>query len=84
MGFLYFPNIPESTKAPYLKPEEVKLALDRLPPKRADAHNISPWSLTKRVFGSPALYVSSKASWNHIDCCIQLHPHLFLRDLRCA
>jgi ACS family pantothenate transporter-like MFS transporter len=52
---LYFPDLPETTKAPYLKPEEIKLALDRLPPKQEDGHNINPWSLITRVFASPAL-----------------------------
>lgn len=57
MGFLYFPDTPELTKAPFLSQEEVQLALDRLPPKKSDGHNIDPWSLTVRVFTSPAFYI---------------------------
>jgi ACS family pantothenate transporter-like MFS transporter len=57
MGFLYFPDIPEQTKAPYLSESEKQLALDRLPPKNEEGHNINPWSLAKRVFGSPAFYI---------------------------
>lgn len=57
MGFLYFPDTPELTKAPFLSQQEVQLALDRLPPKKADGHNIDPWSLTVRVFTSPAFYI---------------------------
>lgn len=55
MGFLYFPDIPETTKAPYLSESEKQLALARLPPKREDGHNINPWSLAKRTFTSSAL-----------------------------
>lgn len=57
MGFLYFPDTPELTKAPYINAEEKQLALDRLPPKKEDGHNIDPWSLTVRVFTSPAFYI---------------------------
>ncbi|RDW56995.1 hypothetical protein BP6252_13948 [Coleophoma cylindrospora] len=57
MGFLYFPDTPELTKAPFLSEAEKNLALDRLPPKKADGHNIDPWSLTVRVFTSPAFYI---------------------------
>ncbi|KAI8161012.1 Pantothenate transporter liz1 [Colletotrichum sp. SAR 10_70] len=57
VGFLYFPDTPEQTKAPWISESEKRLALDRLPPKREDGHNINPWSLAKRVFGSPAFYI---------------------------
>ena len=57
MGYLYFPDTPETTKAPWINPSERQLALDRLPPKLEDGHNINPWSLAKRVFGSPAFYI---------------------------
>lgn len=57
MGFLYFPDTPELTKAPFLSQAEVQLALNRLPPKKADGHNIDAWSLTVRVFTSPAFYI---------------------------
>jgi ACS family pantothenate transporter-like MFS transporter len=54
-GYLYFPDLPENTRAPYLSEGERKLALNRLPPKKEDGHSIAPWSLTKRVLGQPAL-----------------------------
>ena len=57
LGFLYFPDTPESTRAPYLSPSEVKLAIDRLPPKCPGSHNIDPWSLLKRVFTAPSFYI---------------------------
>ncbi|KAJ1324576.1 MFS transporter ACS family pantothenate transporter [Microdochium nivale] len=57
MGFYYFPDVPESTSARWLDKAERELALSRLPPKNPDGHNIQPWSLAKRVFGSPALYI---------------------------
>jgi MFS transporter, ACS family, pantothenate transporter len=54
-GYFYFPDIPEITDAPYLSKEERQLALDRLPPKGVDSHNIQPSSLMKRVLGKPIL-----------------------------
>ncbi|KAM0550695.1 hypothetical protein ACHAPJ_008759 [Fusarium lateritium] len=56
-GFLYFPDVPEYTEAPYLSEKERQLALDRLPPKNEDGHSIQAWSLVKRVMGHPLLYV---------------------------
>ncbi|KAH6963163.1 major facilitator superfamily domain-containing protein [Fusarium avenaceum] len=56
-GFLYFPDIPENTKAPYLSQEERKLAVSRLPPIQKDGHNIMPLSLIKRVFFTPMFWV---------------------------
>ncbi|KAF5646012.1 pantothenate transporter liz1 [Fusarium sp. NRRL 52700] len=47
-SFLYFPDIPDITKARYLSQNERKLAVARLPPIKADGHNIMPISLTKR------------------------------------
>jgi hypothetical protein len=55
VGYLYFPDTPEATKAPYITPSEKQLALARLPAKLEDSHNINPWSLAKRTFTSPAL-----------------------------
>lgn len=55
MGYMYFPDTPEKTKASFLKESEKRLALTRLPVKREDGHNINPWSLAKRVVTSPAL-----------------------------
>ncbi|KAI1340705.1 MFS general substrate transporter [Xylariaceae sp. FL0016] len=57
MGFCYFPDTPEQTKASWISESERRLALERLPPKKEDGHNINPWSLAKRVFGSPAFYI---------------------------
>ncbi|KAF3764079.1 MFS general substrate transporter [Cryphonectria parasitica EP155] len=57
MGYLYFPDIPENTKASFLSESEKRLALARLPPKREDGHNINPWSLMKRTFTSPTIYI---------------------------
>lgn len=65
MGYMYFPDVPESTKAPYLSEAERLLALARLPPKREDGHNINPWSLAKRTFTSPALYVDAVEALCH-------------------
>ncbi|KAF4983734.1 hypothetical protein FZEAL_950 [Fusarium zealandicum] len=56
-GFLYFPDVPEYTDAPYLNEKERQLALDRLPPKREDGHNIEARSLAKRVLKQPLIYV---------------------------
>ncbi|KAK7421993.1 hypothetical protein QQZ08_009714 [Neonectria magnoliae] len=56
-GFIYFPDVPEYTQAPYLHENERQLALDRLPPKDHDGHNIEAWSLTKRILGQPIVYV---------------------------
>lgn len=57
MGFLYFPDTPESTKAPYLTQAERELALTRLPPKKADGHNVNLISLSKRTFSSSAFFI---------------------------
>lgn len=57
MGFFFFPDTPETTQAKWLSAEERELALQRLPPKSKDGHNIAPWSLVKRVFANPALYI---------------------------
>lgn len=58
-GFVCFPDIPEQTKAQLfsLKENDIKLAIKRLPPKREDAHNVSPLSLAKRILGKPYFYV---------------------------
>ncbi|KFA50663.1 hypothetical protein S40293_04921 [Stachybotrys chartarum IBT 40293] len=56
-GYFYFPDIPEITQASYLNEKERQLALDRLPPKGEDSHNIQPLSLIKRVLGHPIFYV---------------------------
>ncbi|KAG4284382.1 hypothetical protein FPRO06_08761 [Fusarium proliferatum] len=56
-GFFFFPDVPEYTDASYLSDKERQLALDRLPPKKEDGHDIQAWSLIKRVMGHPLLYV---------------------------
>ncbi|KAJ3547007.1 hypothetical protein NM208_g1732 [Fusarium decemcellulare] len=56
-GFLYFPDIPDSTKAKYLSEDEKKLAISRLPPISEDGHNIMPLSLIKRVFFTPMFWI---------------------------
>lgn len=62
-GFFFFPDIPECTQAPYLDEKERQLALDRLPPKSEDGHNIEPFSLAKRVLGQPVLYETPPLSY---------------------
>ncbi|KAI5458355.1 major facilitator superfamily domain-containing protein [Mariannaea sp. PMI_226] len=47
-GFIFFPDLPETTTAFYLKPHERQLALSRLPPKNVEGHSIG-FSLIKRV-----------------------------------
>lgn len=54
-GFFFFPDLPETTKAFYLKPHEREMALARLPPKNPDGHNIG-LSLIKRVLLTSNLY----------------------------
>jgi ACS family pantothenate transporter-like MFS transporter len=47
-GFLSFPDLPETTKAPYFTAEEKALAVNRLPPKNPEGHKIG-FSIIKRV-----------------------------------
>ncbi|KAH7087724.1 major facilitator superfamily domain-containing protein [Paraphoma chrysanthemicola] len=68
-GLLYFPNLPESTTAPYLSKEEIQLALDRLPPKQKWGHDISLKSLAKRLFASPDLYILT--AYSIIGCALE-------------
>jgi ACS family pantothenate transporter-like MFS transporter len=56
-GLMFFPNLPESTNAPYLSKEEIQLAVDRLPPKKDWSHDISLKSLAKRLFAKPDIYI---------------------------
>ncbi|KAH7350289.1 major facilitator superfamily domain-containing protein [Pyrenochaeta sp. MPI-SDFR-AT-0127] len=62
IGYLTFPDLPETTKVKYLSEQEKKLALDRLPPKKADAHNIEFKSLAKRLLMSPKIYILTSFS----------------------
>lgn len=68
-GLMFFPNLPESTNAPYLSKEEIQLALDRLPPKRDWGHDISLKSLFRRLFASPELYILT--SYSIIGCALE-------------
>ncbi|KAF9871135.1 major facilitator superfamily transporter [Colletotrichum karsti] len=56
-GFFYFPDIPENTKVNYLSESEKKMAVARLPPIKEGGHSISPFSLMKRLFLSPAFWI---------------------------
>lgn len=40
-GFVFFPDLPETTKAFYLRPHERAFALSRLPPKNPEGHKIN-------------------------------------------
>ncbi|TDZ15137.1 Pantothenate transporter liz1 [Colletotrichum orbiculare MAFF 240422] len=56
-GFLFFPDIPENTSARYLSDSEKKLAVTRLPPIKEGGHSISPFSLMKRLLGTPMFWI---------------------------
>ena len=56
-GFIFFPDLPETTTAKWLSEEEKELALTRLPPKMDGAGHTLGWSLIRRVILSPALCV---------------------------
>ncbi|KAI1548452.1 ProP Permease of the major facilitator superfamily [Pyrenophora tritici-repentis] len=56
-GLMFFPNLPESTNAPYFTKEDIQFALDRLPPKRDWSHDIGLKSLTKRILAKPDVYI---------------------------
>jgi ACS family pantothenate transporter-like MFS transporter len=68
-GLMFFPNLPESTNAPYLSKEEIQLALDRLPPKKQWGHDISFKSLANRLFVSPELYILT--AYSIIGCALE-------------
>lgn len=68
-GLLFFPNLPESTNAPYLSKEEIQLALDRLPPKRDWGHDISMKSLAARLLTKPELYILT--AFSMIGCALE-------------
>ncbi|KAL2069211.1 hypothetical protein VTL71DRAFT_15549 [Oculimacula yallundae] len=71
-GYIYFPDIPSTTKASYLSESEKALALARLPPVRPDGHNISPLSLAKRVFLTPIFWVLF--FWSPVCAAIEGFP----------
>jgi len=68
-GLMFFPNLPESTRVPYLSKEELQLAIDRLPLKKSWAHDISLKSLTKRLLAKPDLYILS--AYAMIACALE-------------
>jgi ACS family pantothenate transporter-like MFS transporter len=68
-GLMFFPNLPESTNAPYLSKEEIQLALDRLPPKKDWGHDINMKALAKRLFTKPDLYVLT--AYSIIGCALE-------------
>ncbi|KAF2631302.1 MFS general substrate transporter [Macroventuria anomochaeta] len=68
-GLAFFPNLPESTNAPYLSKEEIQFAIDRLPPKKNWGHDISIKSLCKRLFVSPNLYILTL--YSIIGCALE-------------
>jgi len=68
-GLAFFPNLPESTNAPYLNKEEIQLAIDRLPPKKSWSHDISISSLCKRLFASPDFYILTL--YSVIGCALE-------------
>lgn len=68
-GLAFFPNLPESTNAPYLSKEEIQLAIDRLPPKKNWGHDISLKSLCKRLFASPSFYILTL--YSVIGCALE-------------
>ncbi|RSM09142.1 hypothetical protein CEP52_004237 [Fusarium oligoseptatum] len=55
-GFMFFPDLPETTTAFYLKPHERELALSRLPPKNPEGHKIGV-SIIKRVLLTPNFWI---------------------------
>jgi ACS family pantothenate transporter-like MFS transporter len=67
-GLMYFPNLPESTTAPYLSEAEIQLALNRLPQKKNWGHDIN-LSLLKRLFASPDLYILT--TYSAIGCALE-------------
>jgi ACS family pantothenate transporter-like MFS transporter len=64
-GLMFFPNLPESTTAPYLSEAEIQLALSRLPEKKNWGHDINI-SLLKRLLASPDLYILT--AYSAIGC----------------
>lgn len=53
-GYVFFPDLPETTKAFYLKPHEKEIAVSRLPPKSPDGHKVN-MALMKKVVSMPNL-----------------------------
>lgn len=56
-GFLYFPDIPEITRAIYLTAKEKEMAVARLPPVAAGGHSVAPLSLLRRVALTPIFWL---------------------------
>ncbi|PSN71614.1 MFS general substrate transporter [Corynespora cassiicola Philippines] len=68
-GLLFFPNLPECPNAPYLSKEEIRLAIDRLPPKTANSHDINFKSLVARLFKKPNIYILTL--YSIIGCALE-------------
>lgn len=66
---MFFPNLPESTNAPYLSQDEIQVALDRLPPKKVSGHDIRIRSLWKRIFTRPEFYILTL--YSIIGCALE-------------
>ncbi|KAJ5405917.1 Major facilitator superfamily domain general substrate transporter [Penicillium sp. CMV-2018d] len=71
-GFLFFPDIPENTKAKYLTADEKRLAVARLPQIKMDGHNIMPLSLFKRVFLTKTFWILF--FWSPVCATIEAFP----------
>ncbi|SMQ49903.1 unnamed protein product [Zymoseptoria tritici ST99CH_3D7] len=56
-GFLFFPDLPETTTVTYFSDDEIKFAIGRLPPKKKDTHKIEWRSLLGRVLKQPHIYL---------------------------
>ncbi|KAH7327753.1 pantothenate transporter liz1 [Stachybotrys elegans] len=56
-GFLYFPDTPDRTRAPYLTEADKKLALSRVPTITKEGRSIAPLSIIKRAFATPLFWI---------------------------
>lgn len=61
-GFLFFPDLPETTKVSYLNKEEIQLAHDRLGPRKENSHSIHRKTLIPRVLKTPHIYLMASLS----------------------
>jgi ACS family pantothenate transporter-like MFS transporter len=61
-GFLFFPDLPETTTASYLTKEEIQVAHDRLGPRKENSHSIHWRTLVGRVLKTPHIYLLASLS----------------------
>ncbi|KAH0367115.1 MFS general substrate transporter, partial [Aureobasidium melanogenum] len=61
-GFLFFPDLPETTKVSYLSKQEIQLAQDRLGPRKGNNHSIHWKTLIPRVLKTPHIYLMASLS----------------------